>query len=522
MPGPSSVMENAQDGQSAAVLGPFTARDLALFAGVLVTFIGSLLPLVQRGSALNLWNAQNLYFMGIGILLPLVLAGLFVWRRLSPKTSIRVGSFSLDQLASIVAAFACSYFFVYTVTVFTPGAIVGFVGGVILLASTVLAPVIRPFAGDFAGRAEVPAHVVARDAVAPIQKPKPAKPAPGQPKGTPFPAGARGQKAPAAPAPWAGSVASDAAPTAPEDSRAAGAGVSSAGAAAAAAGAAGVAAAGSSVAALAAGAMAAQGERANNASAPRDGAATAGAATAGAQQAQAGAAAAAGQPEAQPSQPDAQPGQTIGAPSSAAPAGESADEAHFIGRHDAAASGLAETPSGAPAEAPVGAEADDAVVLGDADGEAYGAPGPAERLEPTVASSAEHTAAMPSASELRSDQPEAAHETAPTRVSPVQRPAEPEPEPQAGPPTQLAPAVDRSDGFEATRDYEEPEPAYEAFWFAVNQPRAALDPQSGLPLFTLDPGQWILALEDRGDEFLVQSQDGRVGVLRDLSGIERG
>ena len=30
-----------------------------------------------------------------------------------------------------------------------------------------------------------------------------------------------------------------------------------------------------------------------------------------------------------------------------------------------------------------------------------------------------------------------------------------------------------------------------------------------------------LALHDRGQEFVVQSPDGRVGVLRDLSGIER-
>jgi hypothetical protein len=56
----------------------------------------------------------------------------------------------------------------------------------------------------------------------------------------------------------------------------------------------------------------------------------------------------------------------------------------------------------------------------------------------------------------------------------------------------------------------------------VNQQRMAFDPESGLPVFALEPGQWILALQDRGNEFLVQSQDGRIGILRDLSGIERG
>jgi len=47
-------------------------------------------------------------------------------------------------------------------------------------------------------------------------------------------------------------------------------------------------------------------------------------------------------------------------------------------------------------------------------------------------------------------------------------------------------------------------------------------PQTGAPAFVIEPGGWVLALEDRGHEFLVQHTDGRVGVLRDLSNIERG
>jgi hypothetical protein len=65
-------------------------------------------------------------------------------------------------------------------------------------------------------------------------------------------------------------------------------------------------------------------------------------------------------------------------------------------------------------------------------------------------------------------------------------------------------------------------PAYEAFWFAVAQPRTAYDERTGAPAFTIEPGGWVLALEDRGDEFLVQDTDGKVGVLRELSNIERG
>ena len=65
-------------------------------------------------------------------------------------------------------------------------------------------------------------------------------------------------------------------------------------------------------------------------------------------------------------------------------------------------------------------------------------------------------------------------------------------------------------------------PVHEAFWFAVAQPRTAVDERTGAPAFVIEPGGWVLALEDRGNEFLVQHTDGRLGVLRDLSNIERG
>ena len=71
-------------------------------------------------------------------------------------------------------------------------------------------------------------------------------------------------------------------------------------------------------------------------------------------------------------------------------------------------------------------------------------------------------------------------------------------------------------------DESEEQPVHEAFWFAVAQHRTAYDPRSGAPAFVIEPGGWVLALEDRGHEFLVQHTDGRLGVLRDLSNIERG
>ncbi len=63
----------------------------------------------------------------------------------------------------------------------------------------------------------------------------------------------------------------------------------------------------------------------------------------------------------------------------------------------------------------------------------------------------------------------------------------------------------------ASRPEESDSPQYEAFWFAVAQPRTAYDEHSGAPAFTIEPGGWVLALEDRGHEFLVQDTDGKVG-----------
>ena len=74
----------------------------------------------------------------------------------------------------------------------------------------------------------------------------------------------------------------------------------------------------------------------------------------------------------------------------------------------------------------------------------------------------------------------------------------------------------------ASRPEESDAPQYEAFWFAVAQPRTAYDEHSGAPAFLIEAGGWVLALVDRGHVFLVQETEGKVGVLRELSNIERG
>ncbi|MFC7850159.1 hypothetical protein ACFUTU_16950 [Arthrobacter sp. NPDC057388] len=449
-----------------AVAGPFTVRDLTVFAATLVLFVASLIPMFAV--RYNLWNLGSLFFLGLGVVLPLIVAALFVARRLAPDTKVRIGSLSVDQFGSVVASFAVGFFFLSVAGAYTPSLLVALIGALVLLAATVLARYIPFFAGDFLDRAEVPAHVMARDSAVPVRKPR----APKEPK----PAAAKpGNSSPASPfgAAPAGSEArgpvssghvSHGATAVGQPGQGAaqtGTGAVIPGATAPIAGAAGAApAAGAWPAANAASSAAASPETGPAAVVPsgnaRDGAAHAGAAETGAAPSvDAGAAAPQDVPEAEQTQPDGTPvSATSGAPAGAqGPAAE--------GATPAAAS------AGAPADASV-----------------------REAEAARAASATPATAVHP-----RVDVPEQARSQEPigATVDPASRPEE-----------------------------SEQEQVHEAFWFAVAQHRTAVDERTGAPLFGIEPGGWVLALEDRGDEFLVQHTDGRVGVLRDLSNIERG
>ena len=153
-----------------AVLGPFTIRDLTVFGSTLILFVASLIPMFAV--RYNLWNLGSLFFLGLGILLPVIVTALFVARRVSPGTKLRVGSLSVDQFASVVASFAVAFFFLSVAGAFVPSMLLALVGALGLLAATVLARLIPFFAGDFLDRAEVPAHVVARESAVPVRKPR--------------------------------------------------------------------------------------------------------------------------------------------------------------------------------------------------------------------------------------------------------------------------------------------------------------------------------------------------------------
>lgn len=67
-------------------------------------------------------------------------------------------------------------------------------------------------------------------------------------------------------------------------------------------------------------------------------------------------------------------------------------------------------------------------------------------------------------------------------------------------------------------------PEFTAFWFAVpaNRPLMPEDGSPGAPIAELTPGVWYLAVDQRGQALVAQTQDGRRGLLQDTTGIQRG
>ena len=422
-----------------AVAGPFTIRDLTVFGSVLLMFIASLLPMF--GGRYNLWNLDNLFFLLLGIILPVVVVALFVARRLQPGTIVRVGSLSIDQFASVTAAFAVPLFFLTIADSFNGSVLLGLLGSLGLLAATVLAPHLPFLSADFKGRAETPAHIVARQAAIPTRKPAAPKP----------------PKEPKAPKPASG-------PSTP--------GFQAAGYQAQGAGSAGA-----------------------HPYAPPAGAS--------------------------PYAPPATSGPVAPAPTGGPAVVHSADSTP-----------LAEPQAAAPAAAPSPAAAAPTAAAS----AASGSPAQASPEEPLPAepSPAEPDVVFGNPGEPQSPTQAPAttqHAQQPAAQQPAAQPAAQQPADERGwAATMATPIVSAdtrsvSDSIGATVDpssRSDDSPAYEAFWFAVAQPRTAYDERTGAPAFTIEPGGWVLALEDRGDEFLVQDTDGKVGVLRELSNIERG
>jgi hypothetical protein len=463
-----------------AVLGPFTVRDVTVFGSTLILFVASLIPMFEV--RYNLWNLGSLFFLGLGIILPLIVAALFVARRLTPESKVRIGSLSVDQFASVVASFAVAFFFLATAGDFVPTMLVGLIGSLGLFAATVLARFIPFLAGDFLDRAESPAHVVARESAVPFRKPS----APKAPQ--------------TAKEPTAGLLAGLRKRL---TARGAAGGAGAAGAAA-------VAGAGSN------------GDRTHGAALHND---VTPAVVSGAAEPVPYSVLA---PDAQPSSsavPSKSAAPTKSAapkngalpsksavPSSSATAASPATQAAAVVPPAAEQTQAAEQTGAveqaqAAAVAPSAPNATQATVMPGSPGAAGGsATAPAPGVTPTTGATPAPAAAA-SAAAVAAAAGSAASDPAATMLHPQVRSQEP-----------IGATVDPSSRPEEHED----QPVHEAFWFAVAQPRTAVDEHTGAPAFVIEPGGWVLALEDRGHEFLVQHTDGRLGVLHDLSNIERG
>ncbi|MFG2112288.1 hypothetical protein ACGFRB_06570 [Streptomyces sp. NPDC048718] len=92
----------------------------------------------------------------------------------------------------------------------------------------------------------------------------------------------------------------------------------------------------------------------------------------------------------------------------------------------------------------------------------------------------------------------------------AQQHSQPQPQPQAQ--EQATPAHAQA-----------PAADFAPFWFAVPVARPLYGEDGGsAPLAELAPGTWYLAVEQRGQALVAQTQDGRRGVLQDTTGIQRG
>ncbi|MFI1187323.1 DUF5336 domain-containing protein [Streptomyces californicus] len=96
--------------------------------------------------------------------------------------------------------------------------------------------------------------------------------------------------------------------------------------------------------------------------------------------------------------------------------------------------------------------------------------------------------------------------------------------PQQGQPAQADPAqAQQAQASQPSQGGGAPAGDFTPFWFAVPVARPLYgEDGSPNPIAELAPGTWYLAVEQRGQSLIAQTQDGRRGVLQDTTGIQRG
>ncbi|MGM7671092.1 hypothetical protein [Microbacterium sp. A93] len=399
-----------------------TSWDVGYFASALVVLAGSLIPLITVRWGVNLWGAYNLFFIGIGVLLPLTAAGFQLARAASGASARdvrdagpRLGSLSTEQFAHVAAWLALAFYFITFATTLDPVLLIGLAGGLGLVVTSPLRGLVAPLVTGAAGRARSAGSPAARAGSSPGQS---SAHTPGRTADI-FPT--------PAPAPDAGEVQDRSGPdadvwdtSAEPDTRGAGDAEFAAGAA--------------------------------------------------------------GRDDATGTEAEGFPSPAYGQPTTPESPKEFRASAETGDQEDGPADGQ-----------PTGAEIDEELGM--------------TRVRPrsTDEAAASATAAFGASAADTTEATDFPQDTG----------------------TASETGFTDSTGFAGAAASEPPtprgtEPAeYEAFWFAVGTRRSAVAPEDGHPVFELEPGGWILALEDRGQEFLVQNTDGRTGVLRDLTDIER-
>lgn len=142
-----------KSGQRAkSAIGPLTMRDAVVVLGGILVIVGSLFPIPwSKTVSVNMWIFPGLPFhLLIALVLPLLVAGGFAWRRFTGRTRVRIGSLSLDQAGSVVALVAAAYFFNSYVASMSPAYLIGFVGALAMVIGTTLASYFGAFRRDFA------------------------------------------------------------------------------------------------------------------------------------------------------------------------------------------------------------------------------------------------------------------------------------------------------------------------------------------------------------------------------------
>ena len=458
---------------SSAAVGPLTIRDLAVLGSVAIIFIASLVPIIETiAGNFNLWNTGGLFYIGIGVVLPLIVGGLFLARRLSPDAKVRIGSLSVDQFASVVASFATAFFFFGTVTNFGVAYLIGLIGSLLLLAATVCAQWIPVLASDFVGRTEVPAHLAARDAL-PVRK-SPAAPKPVV--ATPTGGLAFGQSA------GTGHGAQTQSTTA------------------------------ESAGGLSAGG---QGTQASQLAGARGGAEETASHTS------------AGQifTPAKESTPVAHTAAQVSSVA-AKDTGSGAVTGAATGAVGGEAAGSAAPVSQGTKETPVSRTSQpDTKASSEATSHGAGVKPALTQENRSKEASAASPAAEAAGSNAQNDRGTQSaqggfnlpKDTGATTLNP--QVAEPAKVTSA---SESAAAKPAKESIAATVNPKASAAVIaEPFWFAVDRPQNVIDPNTRQFAFKLAPGAWILALEDRGTSFLVQDSHGKTGVLLDLVGIER-